>query len=166
MSRPINSRSFAIIAIFFSLAGTSLASSHARIVPAKGESLSFKRSYSRKHLAENQPYQLLAKTKFTLKNSGGLLTGTWSGSVRDISRGEEFEASATGICKARSAQHVECNFGSGVEAANIFARKDGVLVSIPLGYGVLFRAPEKDGMIRQEFIFGADEENKAYRLYR
>jgi hypothetical protein len=160
----LNFRTLSLVWAVFSLVGSSYGADSIRILPSSGKSLTFKRTYSRKHLAEERPYQLLANTKFTIKNSGGLITGTWSGSVRDISRGEEFEASATSICKPRSSRYLECNFGGGVETAYVFARKNEVLVSIPLGHGVLFRAREKDGAVRQAYLFGEDEENNAYRL--
>lgn len=163
MFHCFNFRSIALFVVLLSAAGTSYGSASTRIVPAKGEKITFQRTYSAEHL-KNHPLQLVTKTTLILKNAKGLLTATWNATYRDIRTDEKVPATATAICKARGSRKVECTFDAATGSVNLVAQPGGVLLSIPVGQGVLITAPEKDGIIRSEFLLGADEENSTYRL--
>lgn len=163
MFRPLSSRSIALIVVAFTAAGFSFGSTPTRIVPAKGEKITFRRTYSAEHL-KSHPLQLVTKTDLTLKNTKGLLTATWNATYRDIRTDEKIAASATAICKAHGSRKIECTFDAATGSVNLSAQSGGVLLTIPVGQGVLITAPEKDGIVRSEFLLGADEENSSYRL--
>jgi len=74
MFRKLNARSVALLAVFYSASGISYGSTPARIVPAKGEKLSFTRTYTHDFL-KSHPLQMGKKTSCSLKNTKGLLTG-------------------------------------------------------------------------------------------
>ncbi|MBS1962253.1 MAG: hypothetical protein JST04_08560 [Bdellovibrionales bacterium] len=162
MSHALSARSIALFAVLFTAAGISYGSSRARIVPAKGEKLVFSRTYSTDFL-KNHPLQQVKKTSLVLKNTKGLFTATWNATIRDIRTDEALDLAATGICKARRANHVECNFDASTGSVNLVAKSGGVLVSIPVGQGVLF-SREKDGIVHSELLLGADDDNNEFRL--
>ena len=160
----LNSRSIAALAVLFTIAGFSYGSTTSRIVPLKGEKIMFSRNYSSDHL-KNHPLQMVTKTSFTLKNTKGLLTGTWTATIRDIRTDEAVDASATGLCKTRSEHKIECTFDAATGSVNLAASSDALLISIPVGQGVLF-SREKDGTVWSELLLGADDDNHQFKLNR
>lgn len=131
--------------------------------PKRGEKISFKRIYTQDHL-KNHPLQMVTKTEFTLSNSGGLLTGKWNATIRDIRTDALVEARATGICRASGKNKVECAFDA--EAGNmiITREKDGMRLSIPVGHGVRFDKDSADGLVWAELLIGTDDDNNTYKL--
>jgi hypothetical protein len=165
MFRSLNRSSLAVLAVLSTLAGFSFASGGAApIVPKKNGKIAFARTYTKDYL-KNHPLQMVTKTSLVLKNTKGLLTAEWNATIRDIRTDELVDLSATGICKARSARTIDCNYDASTGTVELFAQPDGVFLSIPVGQGVLL-SHEKDGIVRSELLLGADESNNAYRLYR
>ncbi len=164
MFRTLSPRSIAFLSVVLSTTGASFGSAPSRIVPSKGEKLSFTRTYKADFL-KNHPLQMVKKTSFALKNTKGLLTGTWTATIRDIRTDEAVEATATGLCKSRGARKVECTFDATTGTVNLASVREGVLVSIPVGQGVLF-SREKDGLVWSEILLGADDDNNEFHLNR
>ncbi len=168
MFRTLSTRSIAFLAVVSSAAGMSFGSPGPRIVPVKGEAITFGRTYSDIYLKETNPYQHLAKTDFTLKNTRGLITATWKGTLRDMATDERYPGTSSAICKASGPRKLECNFdaSTGTVYVNGRSKGRGISITIPIGQAVQFTAPEKDGMVRREVLFGDDDDNNTFLLDR
>jgi hypothetical protein len=166
MFRSLSPRSISLVAILFTAAGMSFGSTPSRIVPLKGETIRFSKTYDSIYLKETNPYHKVAKTNLSLKNQNGLLTATWKATLRDMATDARFEGMATGICKAHGSKKIECNFPASSGSVNLAATAHGLDVTILPCQAVLFQAPEKDGMIQSDLLFGADEDNNQFSLAR
>jgi hypothetical protein len=163
MSRAPNRHLIALFAVFCTAAGFSYGSTPIRIRPSPGGKTSFSRTYTRSFL-KNHPLQRVKKTALVFRNTKGLITGTWTATFRDVVSDKAIDLSSTGICKARSAQRLECIFEPDTGHVDFFAQPDGVYVSIPFGQAVPFRRLGNDGIVREEILLGADTDNDAFRL--
>jgi hypothetical protein len=168
MFGKLSTRSIAIIAVVSSAAGLSLGSpTSSRIVPVKGESINFHRTYTENYLKETNPYQHLEKTDLTLKNAHGLITATWKGTLRDFGYDEHYAGAATAICKPTGKRKLECNFDASTGTAYITGRGNGgISVTIPIGQAVQFTSKETKGIIQNAVLFGNDDDNNVFNLDR
>jgi len=156
----------AVLAILFTAAGISSGGSPTtRIVPARGEKITFKKVYSSDRL-KNYTLQKVTKTSFTLKNTKGLLTATWEGTFRNVATDEKQDLSATGICKAHSSRKIECTFDASAGTVNVTAQPNHeVIVSIPMAQGVQF-SREAEGIVHSEILFGFGEDEEFNNTFR
>ncbi len=155
-----------LIALFATLAPASfavMAKPVVRIVPNKGESIAFKRVYSKQAL-EDKTLQMITRTDFTLTNTSGLLTGKWNATLRNIRNDETTNAKASSICKATGKRRVECAFGADNTTVILTAHSDGLLITIPVSQGVRFDKESAEGPVLADHLLGTDDSNNIFKL--
>lgn len=139
-----------------------------KLVPLRGEKVSFTRTYSSDYLRNgDHTLQRLTKTTFSISNHDGHLIANWKATIRDLNsptlESQELEAAA--LCKKLSSTKVECYFSTDHETMVVHAREGQVILEIPYGECVQFSRTDDEAIVHSEILLGASENENIYVVY-